>query len=383
MIELVRDVVAHLHAAMQARKVYGEDHPVWAERLREVVRSLRAAAPDGGELRLVCIGGRVFWNDQSIADGTGPGSIGAALEHDGLSWLSVGSGASEDDLACLIRACVVGEDLRAALDGRHALRVRTASVAGERDSAATSGNAMLLRRFAMDEMCDEVGQGLEGAIRSPAESARRLVGLVDRIAAVVASARTAMLPLASLKTHDEYTYVHTVNVGIMSAALAEAVGLRADQVHDIMLGAILHDIGKQLVPKSILNKGGKLTDDEAEVMRRHPVDGARVLLDSGDLPDLVPIIAFEHHMHVNGGGYPKMPRRWVCNLAGQIVHVADVFDALRTNRPYRAALSTTEACGIMYRGADGEFDRALLDAFFGQVVVRSERDSGPASAKAA
>jgi len=383
MIEHVREVVAHLHAAMQAKKVYGEDHPVWTERLREVVRSLGAATSDGGELRLVCIGGRVFWNDRSIVDGSGPGSIGAALERGGLSWLSVGSGASEDELACLIRASVAGEDLRAAIDGCPTLRVGTASVAGEGDATATSGNAVLLRRFALDEMCDEVGQGLEVAVQLPGESARRLVGLVDRIAAVVASARTAMLPLASLKTHDEYTYVHTVNVGIMSAALAEAVGLRADQVHDIMLGAILHDIGKQLVPKSILNKGGKLTDDEAEVMRRHPVDGARVLLDSGELPDLVPIIAFEHHMHVNGGGYPKMPRRWVCNLAGQIVHVADVFDALRTNRPYRAALSTTEACGIMYQGADGEFDRALLDAFFGQVVVRSERDSGTASATAA
>ncbi len=382
MIEHVRDVVAHLHAAMQARKVYGEDHPVWGGRLREVARSLGAATSNGGELRLVCIGGRVFWNDQSIVEGSGPGSIGEALDHAGLSWLSVGSGVSEDELACLVRACAAGEDLRAAIDGCPTLRVGTASVAGEGD-AATSGDAMPLRRFALDEVCDEVGQGLEGAILSPGESARRLVGVVDRIAAVVASARTAMLPLASLKSHDEYTYVHTVNVGIMSAALAEAVGLRADQVHDIMIGAILHDIGKQVVPKSILNKGGKLTDEEAEVIRQHPVNGARMLLDSGDLPDLVSIIAFEHHMHVNGGGYPKMPRRWVCNLAGQIVHVADVFDALRTNRPYRAALSTIEACGIMYRGADSEFDRALLDAFFGRVVVRSERDSGTETAKAA
>lgn len=383
MIRRVRQLVDDVHSAMQSRKVYGEDHATWRERLRHVVEALGRACGDAGEVRIVCIDGRVYWNDSSVMDASAPSPLGEAMRRAGLAWLVISKDAAEDELASFIRASADERDLSQVLSGLRGLRGGRAVASSENSGPPAELAGAVLSQFAIRTLCEEVEEGLEGALQNPVEAAKQVVGVVDRIAAVVASARTAMLPLASLKTHDEYTYVHTVNVGIMSAALAEAVGLRADQVHDIMLGAILHDIGKQLVPAEILNKGGKLSDVEAEVMRRHPVDGARVLLDVGELPDVVPIIAFEHHMHVNGGGYPKMARRWACNLAGQIVHVADVFDALRTNRPYRAALSTTEACGIMYRGAGSEFDGALLDAFFEHVAVRSERDSGATATRAA
>lgn len=381
MIQLARDVVDHLHSAMQARKVYGQDHSASGEQLRQAVAALRSFGRSEGplehrqaELRLVCIAGRLYWNDQSVSTMGQHAPIAVAMEKSHLAWLSIACDTSEDELAAFLHACADSGDLAPVLASKRGIHGGAAIAASALSAAAPPSTTELVSTLAIGSLCGDIQSGLELANQSPAEATSRLVALVDRIAAVVASARTAMLPLASLKSHDEYTYVHTVNVGIMSAALAEVVGLRADQVHDIMLGAILHDIGKQLVPTEVLNKGGRLTEAEVEIVRRHPVDGARVLLDVGDLPDIVPIVAFEHHMHIDGGGYPRMGRGWACNLAGQIVHVADVFDAMRTNRPYRAALSTAEACNVMYQGAGTEFDRALLDAFYEHVVVRSKRD---------
>lgn len=374
MIGLAGTFIECFHACVQARRVYGEDHAAWREQLRRLEAAAREACVGSGECRIVCVAGRLYAGEASLAPGGEISPLASALDRAGLSWLGFTGHATPDELTALVRACDPEANFAALIEGLKGVHTGIALPDGGSGGAGSIATNGVMPHLTLDSTCLELGSSLGAVLSSPGEAARQVVGVVDRLASVVASARTAMLPLASLKTHDEYTYVHTVNVGILSAALAEAVGLRADQVHDIMLGAVLHDIGKQLVPSAILNKGGKLNDEEAAIMKRHPVDGARVLLEAGDLPDVVPIIAFEHHMHLDGGGYPKIPGRWKCNLAGQIVHVADVFDALRTNRPYRAAMSTTEACRVMYLGATREFDPVLLDAFFEGVATRCDRD---------
>lgn len=375
----VLELVHALHAAMQARKVYGEDHATWKACVRSARESAARACGDEGEARLVALGERLLWNDETVDPDAGPAPIARALTNAGLAWITISAKVDEEQLAALARACAEGGDLAAALAPLRDIRAGVA-VAG---SAPVTAGEAFAPAIALDAMDADVASALGAALTDPDAAAEQLVGVVDRIAAVVASARTAMLPLAAVKSHDEYTYVHTVNVGIMSAALAEAVGLRPDQTHDLMLGALLHDVGKQLVPAEVLNKNGKLSDAELALMKRHPTDGARILLDAGDLPEVVPIIAFEHHLRLDGRGYPSVPNSWRPNLASLIVHVADVFDALRTNRPYRPAMGTPEACHAMYQDADTSFDRALLDAFFERVVVKSARDAGPSGFKAA
>ena len=132
--------------------------------------------------------------------------------------------------------------------------------------------------------------------------------------------------------------MHTVNVAILSAALGEAVGMRPNQVFDLTLAALLHDVGKQHTPLAILNKPGKLDDGERQQMEQHASVGAALLLARRGVPDVAPIVAMEHHANVDGTGYPRLRRNARPHVASQIVHVADVFDALRTNRPYRAAM---------------------------------------------
>jgi putative nucleotidyltransferase with HDIG domain len=169
-----------------------------------------------------------------------------------------------------------------------------------------------------------------------------------------------------------------VNVAILSAALAEAVGMSQNQVFELILAALLHDVGKQRTPLEILNKPGMLDALERKRMEQHTVDGAAILLSRRGVPDVAPIVAYEHHANVDGTGYPgRIPGG--PHLASQIVHVADVFDALRTNRPYRAALDEAKVRSILMEGAGKSFDPALVDLFLERVVKLSTPGGGNAN----
>jgi putative nucleotidyltransferase with HDIG domain len=188
--------------------------------------------------------------------------------------------------------------------------------------------------------------------------------------AVVRSLSVAMcadspmvLPLLKLKEFDQYTTTHSLNVSVLSMALAETLGFRSQDVRAIGVAGLLHDIGKVRIPIAILTKPGKLTDDEREIMNRHPVDGAQFLMESHDDLSLAATVAYEHHILLNGGGYPKLHYKRDCATASKLVHVCDVFDALGTTRPYRAAWPMQDVFAYLEIGCGTEFDPNLVSAF--------------------
>ena len=194
--------------------------------------------------------------------------------------------------------------------------------------------------------------------------------IVSGIRKAVNDSRSAMIPLAPLKTHDEYTFVHTINVAILSTSVGEALGFDPHTSHELTVAALLHDVGKQVIPREILDKQGRFTEEEFRVMRMHTVEGARILLNTPGAPELAPIVAYEHHVRGDGGGYPKMPRGWKLNLASRVVQMADVFDALRTTRPYRVGLPVPKVVEVMRRDIGDSIDADLLRIFFEYVVAR-------------
>jgi len=188
--------------------------------------------------------------------------------------------------------------------------------------------------------------------------------------AVVRSLSVAMcgdspmvLPLLKLKEFDQYTTTHSLNVSVLSMALAETLGFRSQDVRAIGVAGLLHDIGKVRIPIEILTKPGKLTDEERAIMNRHPVDGAQYLMQSDDDLSLAATVAYEHHILLNGGGYPKLYYKRECATASKLVHVCDVFDALGTTRPYRPAWPIEDVIAYLEVRAGTEFDADLVSAF--------------------
>jgi putative nucleotidyltransferase with HDIG domain len=172
-----------------------------------------------------------------------------------------------------------------------------------------------------------------------------------------------MIPLLQLKEYDQYTTTHSLNVSVLAMALAEFMGMGPSDVRAFGVAGLLHDIGKVRIPRDILNKPGKLDDNELKVMRRHPVDGAKIIIESDRKLDLASVVAYEHHIMLNGGGYPGLKFRRDTHQASKLVHVCDVYDALRTNRPYREAWDADRVVAHIQKGAGPDFDPDVVKAF--------------------
>jgi putative nucleotidyltransferase with HDIG domain len=175
--------------------------------------------------------------------------------------------------------------------------------------------------------------------------------------------RAIVLPLLELKEYDQYTTSHSMNVSVLAMALAEYLELGAAAVRSIGLAALLHDVGKIRIPHEILVKPGKLTASERRIVMRHPVEGARIILDRDDDLDLAAAVAYEHHIMMDGGGYPRLHFPRGAEYASRLVHVCDVYDALRTNRPYRDAWESGPTLDYIRTRAGTEFDPAVAQAF--------------------
>ena len=172
-----------------------------------------------------------------------------------------------------------------------------------------------------------------------------------------------LLPLLTLKEFDEYTTTHALNVSVLSMGLAEFMGLSPREVRSYGVAGMLHDLGKVRVPKDVLTKPGKLTPEEWALMRSHTVEGARLILQSDQNLDVAALVAFEHHIMINGGGYPDRHFRCDCHKASTLVHVCDVYDALRTKRPYRDAWEPAATLAYIEKGIGSEFDPDVARAF--------------------
>jgi putative nucleotidyltransferase with HDIG domain len=209
--------------------------------------------------------------------------------------------------------------------------------------------------------------------------------------AVVRSLSVAMhgdsrmvLPLLKLKEFDQYTTTHSLNVAVLAMGLAESLGCRPKEIRAIGVAGLLHDIGKIRIPLDVLTKPGKLTDEERAIMNQHPLDGARVIMQSDEDLGMAATVAYEHHIMLNGGGYPAMHYNRECTMASRLVHVCDVFDALSTTRPYREAWPSDKVLSYLEERAGSEFDPELVGAFIrtlrqGQARVRVLSDEAAAS----
>ena len=167
----------------------------------------------------------------------------------------------------------------------------------------------------------------------------------------------------AIDAKDTYTKGHSTSVSRYSEALARAINLPEKDVERISLGALLHDVGKIGIPENVLKKPDKLSDEEWNIMKQHPVIGAeKVLKPNESLRDLIPIVKY-HHEHVDGSGYPEHLKGDEIPLSAKIVAVADAFHALVSDRPYRKGLGLETACDILLQGAGKQWDANLVTKF--------------------
>jgi HD-GYP domain-containing protein (c-di-GMP phosphodiesterase class II) len=174
--------------------------------------------------------------------------------------------------------------------------------------------------------------------------------------------------MIDLKVFDDYTYYHSVNVFVLSVIIGISLGLKKDDLYNLGLGAILHDIGKVFIPKEIIYKNGKLTQEEFEIMKSHSEKGCMYLRKNWNVTMESTVGVLTHHEKYNGTGYPYKLKSDKIPEYGKIIAVSDVYDALISDRPYRKAIIPSEAMEYIMGGSGIYFDYEIVSAFFKKVM---------------
>ena len=187
--------------------------------------------------------------------------------------------------------------------------------------------------------------------------------LVEEINDSVSRNPGALISLARLKTADDYTYMHSVAVCALMIALSKQLGLSEQETRRAGIAGLLHDLGKMLVPMEVLNKPGKLTDEEFAIIKKHPEEGHRLLFGNPGADEVMLDVVLHHHEKIDGTGYPKGLKGEEISLFAKMGAVCDVYDAITSNRPYKAGWPPSESLRKMAEWATGHFDQHVFQAF--------------------
>ena len=358
-----------LQGAVSSRRLYAPDHPRNIEILDRLEAHVAALTVSRPEFSALSDADRLI-TDDGLVESHAPVARGIfrALNQRGFDRLTVSRGVTRVELSAFIETIATLESGGAATltPTPHMVFSRLVRKAGPGSGSGTgtggwggfvSGGGLPLERVWL-------------SIETGPIELDVLEGLVLALSHTVAHNRDALIPLVKLLSHDAYTVTHITNVAVLSMALASALGFNGAFVHDSGTAALLHDVGKLKVPPDVLSSPTRLTESQVVLMKRHPEDGARMLMGAGRLPELAAIVAFEHHLQFDGGGYPAVPAGWKMHIGSEITHVADVYDALRSDRPYRQGLPADTAAQMMNADAGRVFDPYVLKVFFEQVAPR-------------
>ncbi|PYR08813.1 MAG: hypothetical protein DMF99_17855 [Acidobacteria bacterium] len=364
-IKKAEELIRRLAAALRGTELYSPNHPL----VQRGLDTLNAAATEALQAAPAIVIG--FIGDEVVVDGDrlprGTAAlVGFArdLRERGIEKITLTRGLTRDEIRNLIAVFsdrTSAPPLADRLAARGVRHVTLGRIVIEEVTDEQAGIAAARRVYATAvETAESLWEAAKAGDKPDPTAARKII---DGLAKLVTQDRTSLMALTALKKYDNYTFTHMVNVSALAMAQARALNVDGTLLREFGFAALMHDIGKVNTPLEVLNKPDKLTKDEFDVMKQHVVDGAHILRRTPEMPALAPIVAFEHHLKQDLSGYPENIGSRKLNLCTMIVSIADVFDALRSNRPYRQGLATNRIRAIMGEQGNPAFNQPLLKRF--------------------
>lgn len=354
--------------------LYAEGHPARERALDNSYQRLRRLLEGQERFEVSFVNTETVVGDRALSD-IGTWDWAPRLAGIGVERIEIDPGVTSDEYDRFV------DDIWRKLNGRpdssaEARQMASSSIrfgpllvrdGGDGSSGANGAGLALLAGVASSLSLQDEAATVDWIHDEVSMSERLPMGEVE---AVVRSLSVAMqmehrmlLPLLDLKRFDQYTTTHACNVSVLAMGLAEQLGLGRDEVRSFGVAGLLHDLGKIRIPKEILTKPGKLSDEERLVIQAHPVEGARIVLSRERGLGVAAVVAYEHHVCIDGGGYPTFRFTRNCHYASRIVHVCDIYDALCTNRPYRDAWEPEKALSYLESRAGSEVDAEIARVF--------------------
>ena len=208
---------------------------------------------------------------------------------------------------------------------------------------------------------DVINDLLDGELNS--KKIGQASDIVSDTVSLILSDTTAIKAMLKVTSHDYYTYTHSVNVSTYALGFGQYLKLKEEHLKVLGMAGIMHDVGKRKIPNEIINKNGKLTSQEFDLMKSHPTFGIEILTELGETNQLLLDIVEQHHEKLDGSGYPKGLKEEQIHIFSQIMSIADIFDALTTKRSYKDAMKSFEAFNIMHNHMKKELNQKLLRKF--------------------
>ena len=359
--------------ALSAMGLYGDDHPATARALDQALEQLRELQQPDPKLHFTFLAGEVLIGSEMVHE-LENWEWSARLVKVGIERIEFTGIVEPDQFARFLSHVTVRLGMRPGLTNQDLWQMGESSIKfgqvtladgfKKRVAAPLSVAALTYTLREERETIDWIHQEIREGSKLPMVEADAVV----RSLSIAMHAEKAMvLPLLQLKQFDQYTTTHSMNVSVLAMAMGEFLDLGAATVRALGVAGLLHDLGKVCIPRDILLKPGSLTDTERLVVQEHPLVGARMLLENSDPMELAAVVAYEHHIRLDGGGYPKLHAARGAQYASRIVHICDVYDALRTTRPYRDAWESERALAYIQDRAGVEFDPAIARLFTGMM----------------
>jgi len=359
------DLVRRLAAALRGVELYSPTHPLVQRGVDALSAAITAAVQHSSSMVIGFIGDEVVVDAMRLPKGTASlAGFARDLREREIEKITFSNGVTRDEIRSFVTALgdrkspVPIADRLASRGVRHIVLGKIAIEDGGTDE---TGIATARRVYgAAVETAESLWNAAKAGDQPDPSAARKII---DSLARLVNQDRTSLMALTALKKYDNYTFTHMVNVSALAMAQARALNIDGPLLREFGFAALMHDIGKVHTPLEVLNKPDKLSKSEFDVMKRHVVDGAHILRRTPEMPALAPIVAFEHHLKQDLSGYPENIGSRELNLCTMIVSIADVFDALRSNRPYRQGLAAVRIKAIMNEQGNPAFNQALLKRF--------------------
>lgn len=368
------DFMRRLAAALRGAQLYAPTHPLVQRAFDGLNESLKDLLAEQPSIVVGIIGNEIIVGDQPLPRAAESlGEMIRRLKSLGIERIAFERGVTPEELQTLAMTIAhperaPGESAPGAVPADPLAifsslpHIRVGRIQTEADKQQSAADVATIRRLYADatNLASAVWDSAHAEGMPDPKMAR---ALVDSLAQAISANRTALIALTALKNYDNYTFTHMVNVSVLTMAQARALGIDGAQLRELGLAALMHDIGKVRTPTDVLNKPDRLTAQEFAIMRMHVVDGAEILRRTPEMPAIAPVVAFEHHLRIDGTGYPVGVERPALNLATQLCGIADVYDAMRSKRAYQQAFPSDRILEVLERNDGHQFDQNLVRRF--------------------
>lgn len=385
MREKIENSFRSLIAALQIAKLYGTGHVKYRKFLDKAYDDLRAILDDRGELIIGIIGEELAFEKDILFDlSKAVRPMIAYLKQREIERLAFNRSLGREDLDKFISFLTLtreemkrDENMLAGLKGITAGKILV-SGDDKKDSIESAMNYLSLYNSSLDN----VSNSLENVLNARSLDNLDLKFNISTVFENLIVKHQEFLKLAVVKRYDVSTFVHIFNVAILSMYFSSKLGFSRDEVLEVGIAALFHDIGKMYISRRIIKKTDRLTDEEFDRIKSHSVLGAEMLLEYTDSLGILPVVvAFEHHLRADGKGYPRLVQPHKPHIVSSIVAICDIYDALFERRSYKTSYPANVIYALMTRDRERHARPELLDIFFqifgvwpiGTIVALSDR----------